>query len=88
MTSSAETNQLKKYAPQARWREKNPSRVWAQAALRSALKRGLVEQLPCASCGNEKSEAHHPDYSRPAEVVWYCRRCHQNEHRRLKAEGC
>lgn len=75
------------FAAQAAWRERNPKATWAQASLRSALKRGFVSQQPCIVCGDPNSEAHHPDYDRPADVVWYCRRHHQEEHRRLKAEG-
>ena len=30
-----------KFPSQAKWRENNSQKVWAQAALRSALKRGL-----------------------------------------------
>lgn len=28
---------------------------------------------------------HHPDYSKPLEVVWMCRPCHLAEHKRLEA---
>lgn len=72
---------------QERWRQRNPHAAWAQSALRSAVRRGLVSQQPCEACGDQKSEAHHPDYSRPALVVWLCRKCHKAEHRRLKCEA-
>lgn len=74
-----------KFPSQAKWRDRNPQKVWAQAALRSALKRGLVEQKPCQVCGSPESEAHHENYDRPADVVWLCRQHHREEHRRLKA---
>jgi hypothetical protein len=70
-----------KHQRQARWRERNPMKVWAQAALRSAVTRGLVEPRPCEVCGDPNSEAHHPDYSRPAAVRWLCRKHHKAEHR-------
>lgn len=76
-----------KYAPQAKWRSKNQQAVWAQAALRSALKRGLLEQKPCRMCGSADSEAHHSDYNRPMAVDWLCRAHHKAEHARLKIEG-
>lgn len=75
-----------KFLSQAKWRERNPQKVWAQAALRSALKRGLLAQQPCCVCGSAESEAHHPDYDRPMVVEWYCRLHHKAEHARLKAE--
>lgn len=73
-----------KYARQKRWKERNPKKVWAHASLQSAMRRGLVEKKPCEVCGHDKSEAHHPDYDRPAVVVWLCRRHHKEAH---KQEG-
>jgi hypothetical protein len=67
--------------PQHKWREKNPIAAWAHQCLRSALKRGLVTKEPCAKCGDDKSEAHHPDYDAPKAVIWLCRRCHKAVHR-------
>jgi len=78
----------KAFGSQAKWRDKNPKAVWAQAALRSALKRGLAIAKPCEVCGAEPAEAHHPDYDKPAEVIWLCRLHHKAEHRRMKAERC
>lgn len=73
-----------KYKAQAKWRERNPEKVWCHAALKSAMRRDLVQQQPCSKCGDPNSEAHHPDYSRPAHVIWLCRRCHKAEHRKAK----
>jgi hypothetical protein len=75
-----------KVTPQDRWRQANPKAVWAHSALRSALRRGLIIQMPCEVCGSPFAEAHHPDYDRPMLVNWYCRKHHQAEHRRLKCE--
>ena len=86
MTDTIQNTNLK-FPSQAKWRESNRKKVWAQAALRSALKRGLVEQKPCCVCGSLDSEAHHPDYDRPMVVEWYCRLHHKAEHQRLKAEA-
>ena len=36
----------------------------------------------CSQCGVEgRIEAHHPDYSKPLEVVWLCRIHHVEAHR-------
>jgi len=39
------------------------------------LKRGKIFRLPCRDCGSSIVKMHHPDYSKPLEVVWLCRRC-------------
>lgn len=42
---------------------------------------------------NELGERHHPDYSKPLEIVWLCREHHLREHgmkqdKRCEIEGC
>jgi len=74
----------KKITRQEKWGKANPQARWAHMALRSALRRGLVEKQPCERCGCEHSEAHHGDYDRPMDVRWLCRPHHKEEHRRLK----
>ncbi len=44
------------------------------------LRRGKITKQPCVSCGNTLVEAHHNDYTKPLEVIWYCRECHLNHH--------
>lgn len=44
------------------------------------LRRGKLSREPCLCCGNEKSQAHHPDYTDPRNVLWLCRPCHQSLH--------
>lgn len=45
------------------------------------LKRGLIKKTPCVECGNEDSQMHHEDYTKPIEVIWLCRKCHMERHR-------
>lgn len=78
------TDQDVKISPQLKWNKAHPLERWAHAALRSALKKGLIEMEPCIECGNEKAEAHHADHRLPLHVQWLCRRCHKLEHKRLK----
>lgn len=52
--------------------------------LRNAVRRGELERPSwCQRCGEERSvEAHHPEYSKPIEVQWLCRLCHETVHGR------
>jgi hypothetical protein len=49
------------------------------------LKRGKLTREPCVSCGAERAEMHHADYSKPLEVTWLCRPCHLEHHREQEA---
>lgn len=71
-----------KFGRQRKWAQANPKAVWAQASLRSALRRGLVERQPCEQCGAEPADGHHDDYDRPADVRWLCRKHHREFHRK------
>ena len=43
--------------------------------------RGKLIPEPCKICGNENSQMHHPDYSKPLAVEWLCRPCHLGVHK-------
>ena len=43
-------------------------------------RRGKLKKQRCADCGGEKAQKHHPNYSKPLEVVWLCRKCHLKRH--------
>lgn len=65
---------------QQRWRKRNPKSYIAHLAVGAALRHGVIERQPCEVCGVEKSEAHHPDYERPYDVTWLCRKHHKAVH--------
>lgn len=47
----------------------------------------LVRPGFCSQCNSTgKIEAHHPDYSKPLEVVFLCVKCHMEEHKRLRSQ--
>ena len=69
-------------AASIKWIAKHPDRRKANTALGNAVRDGLIKPWPvCAipecSC---KPEAHHPDYSRPLDVVWLCVEHHNAAH--------
>jgi hypothetical protein len=51
----------------------------ARVITKMAMQSGRLKPQPCMICG-AKSEAHHPDYSRPLDVVWLCRKHHMETH--------
>lgn len=54
----------------------------ARAKVKYALKTNkLVKPTNCKSCNLVRAlDGHHPDYSKPLEVVWLCRQCHADTH--------
>ena len=58
----------------------------ARLKVRNALRNGSLIKKPCEICGELKVEAHHDDYSKPLEVIWLCKRHHQ-ERNLLQKEG-
>jgi len=54
---------------------------------RRMVRNGSITQQPCAICGKEDSQMHHPDYTKPLLIVWLCADCHRKLHRNAKAEG-
>jgi hypothetical protein len=64
-------------------RELYPDKAIARYAVNNALRDGRLERQPC-HCG-ARAEAHHPDYSKPLDVVWLCRPHHRQLHSELAA---
>lgn len=44
------------------------------------IRNGKIKKLPCLICNNPDSEAHHPDYSNPENVVFLCKKHHEELH--------
>lgn len=63
--------------------KKFPEKVRARANLNHHLKKGNIKKLPCF-CGETKVDAHHNDYSKPLEVIWFCRIHHIQLHKNPK----
>lgn len=61
-------------------RSRDPAKHRARATLNYAKKTGKIQQQPCESCGDVRSQGHHEDYSRPLEVRWLCHRHHAELH--------
>lgn len=70
----------------AKYRKENPIKRAAHIRVSNALALAKLEKKPCQYCGNEKSAAHHCDYSKPLEVVWMCQKHHMAWHRLFISE--
>jgi hypothetical protein len=68
-----------------RWRMQFPERKQAQSKLRYAVLTGEIKPQLCFVCG-KIAEAHHPDYSRPLDVVWLCSAHHKQAHALVRTE--
>lgn len=66
-----------------------PDRASAHNAVNNAVRDGRLVPWPvCAIPTCEcKPEAHHPDYSRPLDVVWLCQAHHKQAHALVRAEA-
>ena len=56
-------------------RKKDNARSYAKVY----LKRGLLTKEGCAVCAAD-AQMHHPDYDRPLDVVWLCKKHHKDLH--------
>lgn len=68
-----------------RHKRRHPDKARARKAVHNAVFRGtLAKPESCGACGavTEKRllHGHHADYSKPLEVEWLCRKCHESIH--------
>jgi hypothetical protein len=74
-------------AQNQKWKDKNPEKVKAKYTIQTQVRNGAIERpTKCTECGTTMGvEFHHPDYSKPLEVLAVCRQCHANlRNRRAK----
>lgn len=65
-----------------RWNARNPEKRAAHKTVELAVASGRLKKRPCKVCGDARSQAHHPDYSKPLKVVWFCQKHHKAEHKK------
>lgn len=52
-----------------------------RAKLNRAVREGRIDRGPCEICGTtSRVEAHHHDYSKPFDVLWLCKKHHEQLH--------
>lgn len=86
-------NRTSKYRKMAReWQAKyrNDPRLkpkqHARGLLNKAILAGKIFRKPCQECGETKVDGHHPDYTKPLDVIWLCRPHHAELHAKLRKE--
>lgn len=66
----------------ARWKRNNREKARAESLAFEHPEKVTV--LSTCKCDVSKKQNHHPDYSKPFDVIKLCPRCHIMEHIRLK----
>jgi hypothetical protein len=67
-------------------RERHPKKARARRAVEYAVRIGkIIKPEICEDCGEivsdlRKLHGHHADYSKPLDVEWLCRSCHEKRH--------
>ena len=66
--------------------KKYPERKKAQEIFNREIKKGKIKRQSCVICGKPNAYGHHPDYSKPLEVIWLCQKHHKRLHSFLKSK--
>lgn len=67
------------------YQKRHPEKRAAHIIVGNAIRDGRLIRGPCETCGTDKVQAHHDDYSKPAEVRWFCGPCHRAHHKAERA---
>lgn len=63
---------------------KFPEKFKARQILNEALKKGkIIKPKKCLYCEETYIHGHHPDYTKPLEVIWLCPFHHKKEHKKV-----
>lgn len=75
-----------RYKVKMEWERGQPDKRSAWRSYRNARKAGRIVPGPCERCAStEDIHAHHEDYSKPLDVVWLCRKHHNERHAEMRA---
>lgn len=61
--------------------KRNRVKHYARCAVYKALKTNKITKQDCV-CGDKNTQAHHEDYSKPLQIIWLCKNCHENLHKK------
>lgn len=83
-------NPKKRQVATVRYRKKYPEKQRAHKAVTRAIELGKLARasnMICERCYKQAREYHHPDYSKPLDVIAVCRDCHNTIHREQTKAG-
>jgi len=63
------------------WRQEDLRRSRCHSIVAREIKKGDLLKQNCVVCNDAKSVAHHEDYDKPLDVVWFCNPCHKQRHK-------
>lgn len=70
-----------------RWQNHHPKAAEAHKTVQRAIRHGELKRQPCRVCGCARTHAHHEDYDRPLDVLWFCHAHHVEHHRQERLHG-
>lgn len=72
------------YENETNSKDRYPEKETARKLLRYAVRLGFLKIRNCEVCNSNKSQAHHLDYNKPLEVIWFCPLHHAEIHKSIK----
>lgn len=75
------------------WRTNNPLNIEQRKKMNARsyahvyVKRGKLKKEPCKICGNLDSQIHHPNYDKPIDIIWLCRKHHLELHKNINIQS-
>ena len=84
MREWARNNPEKLAEVKSQWADRNPEKTNCKNLLNNAVRDGkVIKTYSCQFCGTSgvTIHGHHPDYTKPLEVMWLCAACHSRQHR-------
>jgi len=78
-------NPERKIEETRRYAKENPEKVKAVRKVYNAIKRGDLIRKKCRDCERKDTHGHHPDYSKPLNVIWLCPIHHKLEHIKMRS---
>lgn len=69
-----------------RFRKNTPLKYAAWQAVKAAIRNGTLKRKQCEEpgCQSYKTHAHHEDYQKPLEVIWFCKDHHAKREKEIR----